>query len=216
MKCPKCGLENGDGAKFCKSCGSPLDSGPKNQEKSSKNTLIIAVAAIICVCIIAGALIMTSGNNSENNSAPVSDSDEDNSTTEVNTDDSSSKSDDDRDSDRYANFDSREWTESSYTIDDIYTAHTPEDAKAEMFKQADFNGDGVLKGNEIKEMDYLLKHSEYTWNGPGDSSSSSSQKHWYGQCTTHGWVQLDSNQHCPQCIEEGLDPRVLKDSKVYQ
>ena len=48
------------------------------------------------------------------------------------------------------------------------------------------------------------------------SSSSSSEKHWYGECTTHGWVQLNSDKHCPQCLEEGRDARVLKNSIVYE
>ena len=215
MKCPKCGLDNDDGAKFCKSCGASLESSPQG-EKSSKNTLIIAVTAIICICIIAGAFIMVSGNNS-NDSVAVNESDT-NSSSELSTSDSSSESSNDN-SDRYSEFSASEWPESSYTINDIYTAHTPEDAKTKMFEQADFNGDGVLTGDEIKEMDYLLKHSEYTYNGPGDtssSSSSSSEKHWYGQCTTHGWVMLNSDKHCPYCIEEGLDPRVLKNSIVYE
>lgn len=53
---------------------------------------------------------------------------------------------------------------------------------------------------------------------PSSSSSSftSSEKHWYGECTTHGWVQLNSDKHCPQCIDEKRDPRVLKNSIVYE
>ena len=222
MFCPKCGTENDDNAKFCKGCGASLNSSPnietKKVENSSNNKLIIAITAIICVCIIFGALFMVLGNDSgdavvtANNSSNNVESND--SSTNMNADTSSDNED------RYENFSESEYPKSSYKVNDFYTAHTPEDAKQEMFNQADVNGDGVLTGDEIKEMDYLLKHSEYTYNGPeydtASSSSSSSEKHWYGQCTTHGWVMLDDDQHCPYCIEEGLDPRVLKNSKVYE
>ena len=214
MFCQKCGTENDDNAKFCKGCGATLNSSPKiekNENKnSSNNKLIIAVAAIICICVIAGGLFMVFGNNSSDNVATSANNAETNDSTTVNADTSSDNED------RYADFDESEYPESSYKIDDFYTAHTPEDAKQEMFNQADFNGDGVLTGDEIKEMDYLLKHSKYTWNGPNATSSSNTGKHWYGECTTHGWVQLNSDKHCPQCIQEGLDPRVLKNSIVYE
>lgn len=216
MFCPKCGTENDDKAKFCKGCGNTLNSSSKEEvkenEKSFNNKLIIAVTAIICVCIIAAGLFIVFGNNSNDNVVIANNSETNDTATNVSSDVSS------KNEDRYENFSEEEWDKSSYTINDIYTAHTPEDAKTQMFEQADANGDGILKGDEIKEMDYLLKHSEYTWNGPNatSESSSSSEKHWYGQCTTHGWVMLNSDKHCPYCIEEGLDPRVLKNSIVYE
>lgn len=43
-------------------------------------------------------------------------------------------------------------------------------------------------------------------------NTSSETGHYYGQCTTHGWVRLNSDKHCPECVKEGLDPRVLKNS----
>ena len=59
--CPDCGEENGEGAKFCKKCGTALEvqsssifsSEPKAQSKSKRNIIIIAIAAGIA----AGALM---------------------------------------------------------------------------------------------------------------------------------------------------------------
>lgn len=169
MKCPKCGTENTGNAKFCKSCGEKLQGNlsshnSTSESKSNKNILIICATVIICVIIIAGAFLALG--NSSNNSVSTDSSLE----SSINTNSAESVSD----SNRYENFSETEWDQSSYTLDDIYTAHTPEDEKAKMFDKADANGDGILTGDEIKEMDYLLKHSEYTWNGPGDSSTSNS------------------------------------------
>ena len=169
MKCPNCGAENQDNAKFCKSCGKNIQKNHSSNDsniesKSNKNILIICGTVIICVIIIAGAFLALG--NSSNNSVSTDSSSE----SSINTNSAGSVDN----SNRYENFSETEWDQSSYTLDDIYTAHTPEDEKAKMFDKADANGDGVLTGDEIKEMDYLLKHSEYTWNGPGDSSTSNS------------------------------------------
>lgn len=59
-----------------------------------------------------------------------------------------------------------EYNQTSYTYNEIHTAHTPQDTKMQMFKESDVNGDGVLKGNEISKMDYKLKHSKYTSHHP--------------------------------------------------
>ena len=79
MKCPKCGTENKDTAKFCKGCGEKLKpsssqdtssqvmSSPVNsasEPKGNKKLLIICATAIICVIIIAGAFLAL--NSSEN------------------------------------------------------------------------------------------------------------------------------------------------------
>ena len=46
MKCPKCGNENDDAAKFCKKCGAPLQSTSKEiikQETKNQNQKIIII-----------------------------------------------------------------------------------------------------------------------------------------------------------------------------
>ena len=77
IKCPNCGEENGEGAKFCKKCGVALeaqdsssDKGssifsdePKTQSKSRKNIIVIGVVAILCVAAIAGAFLYLNGDS---------------------------------------------------------------------------------------------------------------------------------------------------------
>lgn len=62
MKCEKCGSENSDSAKFCKSCGASLNP-PQSQTKKSddKNTKIIIAALAVVVVVLAGFLLYTSG-----------------------------------------------------------------------------------------------------------------------------------------------------------
>lgn len=168
MKCPKCGSENKEGSRFCKECGSNLQVASSSEapmeSKTNKNIFLIVGAVILCIIVLGGAMAIL-GDNSDKNEVvnSVGSYDEDDSSTEV-TDTSSSEN---VDEDRYSEFDKSEWYLPSYRLEDIYTAHTPDDVKAEMFDKADANGDGVLIGDEIKEMDYLLKHSAYTWQGPG-------------------------------------------------
>ena len=143
-----------------------------NESESNKKILIICATVILCVIIIAGAFLLvgSNSNNADNANANIAgNANQDNSgidgaNNDSNTDEGASQTDN---GNRYENFSREEWDQSSYAYGDIYTAHTPEDVKREMFDKADFNGDGVLTGDEIKEMDYLLKHSEYTYNGPG-------------------------------------------------
>ena len=170
-KCPNCNTINNDDAKFCKSCGESFhndafshdgtkDNGNifSNEKGNNRNLIIICATIILCAIIIAGALMALGGNSSNGNANIISKNND--------TIDNSNKGTEDI-GNRYENFSTSEWDQSSYTLDDIYTAHTPEDVKKKMFNQADSNGDGILTGDEIKEMDYLLKHSDYTWNGPG-------------------------------------------------
>ena len=86
VKCPSCGQENSDTAKFCKNCGAKLglsssqsSSEPeqkidnsqtvsKPEPKNNKNLLIICATAIICVIILAGAYVALSSSGSSGNS----------------------------------------------------------------------------------------------------------------------------------------------------
>ena len=166
MKCPKCGCENKEDSRFCKDCGAVLNishSTENSNEPRNKNILIILGTVILCFIIIAGAISLL-GNNSNNDVVNSTDNSTVNDSSIEVSDNSSSES---VDKDRYAEFDKSEWYLPSYTLEDIYTAHTPDDVKAQMFKKADADGDGILVGDEIKEMDYLLKHNAYTWQGPG-------------------------------------------------
>ncbi|MEE0936203.1 MAG: zinc ribbon domain-containing protein [Methanobrevibacter sp.] len=63
MYCPECGEENTDGAKFCKSCGAPLESGPdpvSGQKTYDKNKIII-IALIAVIAILAVGAIFAGG-----------------------------------------------------------------------------------------------------------------------------------------------------------
>ena len=59
MKCSKCGSENSPGAKFCKSCGEPLDNIETANPKNKNRTIIIALVAVIAV--LAVGIVLASG-----------------------------------------------------------------------------------------------------------------------------------------------------------
>ena len=63
-------------------------------------------------------------------------------------------------------YDKKEYPRDSYTLDEICPPHTNPGAIKEFFDESDFDHDGILSGNEISAMDYKLKHSQYTYNGP--------------------------------------------------
>lgn len=78
MKCPNCGSENKDSAKFCKKCGSSLtrvvthNNLIDKKETNNNNTKIVIVALIIVAIVLAGALVYIYGfgNNHSNDSTP--------------------------------------------------------------------------------------------------------------------------------------------------
>lgn len=57
MKCPKCGKENSDNAKFCTDCGSAIESKPK----SGNNNRLIIIALVAIVIVLAGVAVYASG-----------------------------------------------------------------------------------------------------------------------------------------------------------
>ena len=56
MNCPKCGTENDNDAKFCRSCGETLKSEPQD-----KNKKIIIIGLIALVIILTGAVLYAGG-----------------------------------------------------------------------------------------------------------------------------------------------------------
>lgn len=109
MICSKCGTANKDSAKFCKSCGSPLESIPIEKTKvvsdnssstgDNKKLILICGTIIVCIIIIAAAFVMISNNNnvaSDSNSNSNTDtlsSDSSNSNAKTISSDSSQSSD---------------------------------------------------------------------------------------------------------------------------
>lgn len=75
MKCPKCGTENDNSAKFCKRCGAELKQKSINhgnmissmqKEQSSDTTKLIIAALIVIVVVLAGAFVYLYGFNNDN------------------------------------------------------------------------------------------------------------------------------------------------------
>ena len=52
MKCPKCGSENSDSSKFCKTCGEPIHT----SKPDNKNKIIIGVLVIVIAILAVGVL----------------------------------------------------------------------------------------------------------------------------------------------------------------
>ena len=65
MKCPKCETENQDGAKFCRSCGNPLEQKVvkhSNVLSSNDNTKTIIITLIaIAIIVLIGVGVYASG-----------------------------------------------------------------------------------------------------------------------------------------------------------
>ena len=219
MKCPSCGEENKDGAKFCKHCGASLQVNvqtPSNsQPKDNKNTLIICATAIICVIIIAGAFVfLNSGSNNEGmaNDVNVTHMPNDNDTVEQTNDDSSQDT-----STAAPSVDTMSYAEAK-----AYLSGASSTIVENTFDEADKNGDGVLTGGEIskfKKLADLTKRTADTSNtenveaqdyaGTGDGTTKTRY------CTTHGRVAVGDDNLCPYCLDEGLDARTVKDSTEY-
>ena len=81
MRCPNCGTENSDSAKFCKKCGSPLKEKVVNNvntrdNQSNNTTKYVIVALAIVAVVLAGAFVYMYGLSSSHNDSQIhSDSD---------------------------------------------------------------------------------------------------------------------------------------------
>ncbi len=211
MKCPSCGAENKEGAKFCKHCGASLNVNVSqapaqniSQPKDNKNTLIICVTAIICVIIIAGAFVFLSNGSNEDDA-------------NVNTVESMSNDSVSEDASVAKN------TEDSMTYAEAtnYLSGASSTVIQNTFDEADKNGDGLLTGSEISKFKKLADLTERTADtsntenveaqdyGAGDGTTKTRY------CTTHGRVAVGSDNRCPYCEAEGLDSRTVKGSTEY-
>lgn len=166
----------------------------------TKNLIILCVTALIGLCIIAGAFVVFNG-DSDDSTVAVDDT-----TTENVADDVESSDDNSEQSTPRLGSKENPKTTADYP--------TGDSGDLNPYYGDYYYLDGGLYRDDNK---YLGGAGTYTFisgkDPYGDSSSGSGD--WYGKCTTHGWVKLNSDKHCPQCIEEGKDPRVLKNS-IYQ
>ncbi len=214
MKCPSCGMENKEGAKFCKHCGASLNANVSqasqnvSQPKDNKNTLIICATAIICVIIIAGAFVFLNSGNSEDGATVNTVQSMSNGSSDSVNEDSSSTAKNTEDSMTYAEVTNYLSGASSTVIQNT-------------FDEADKNGDGLLTGSEISKFKKLADLTERTADtsntenveaqdyGAGDGTTKTRY------CTTHGRVAVGSDNRCPYCEAEGLDSRTVKGSTEY-
>lgn len=166
----------------------------------SKNLIIICVTAIICLAIVVGAFVFLNNGSDDSTSAIDTTTNDSVSTAQVTDSDESSESS----SARLGSIDNPKIGAES---------NSGQDGE----KNPNYGDYYVIDGGLYRDdNEYLGGAGTYTFiSGKDPYSGTSTGGDWYGKCTTHGWVKLDSNQHCPHCVDEGKDPRVLKNSK-YQ
>ena len=166
----------------------------------TKNLAIICMAIIICVAIIAAAFVMV--NNNSNDDVVVVNETNESSDSSVN--ESSSSSSDSSS----AELGSRE---NPKTEIDYNTGHDGE-------LNPNYGDYYVLNGGLFQdENKYLGGAGTYTFISGDDTDGHHSYITgvWYGKCKDHGWVELNSDKHCPICVEKGMDARVYKGT-TYQ
>lgn len=230
MKCPDCGMENKEGAQFCKNCGSSLispskpiketiqsnskdmvssDNKTRNEVSNNKNTLIICITAIICVAIIAGAFVLL-GTDILNDSSDDSVANEStaNQTVEEKTNVTKTES--------KASVETMTFAEAKKLM-----SGSSNTIIRNTFDEADADGDGLLTGSEISKFKSLAdltartadnsntEHVEASDQGAGDGTTKTRY------CTTHGRVAVGDDNRCPYCEAEGLDSRTVKGSTEY-
>ena len=165
----------------------------------TKNLVIICAAVIICVAIIAAAIVMV--NNNSNDTVVINE-------TNQSSDSSVNESSDNGNDSSTARLGSRE---NPKTEIDYNNGNDGE-------PNPNYGDYYVLDGGLFRdENKYLGGAGTYTFITGDDTDGSHSYITgvWYGKCRDHGWVELNSHKHCPKCVEEGWDARVLKGT-TYQ
>ena len=219
MKCPNCGRENPDGAKFCKGCGGSLQSNSSSvsmsESKSSNNTLIICATILLAIIVIAGAFVLlNNGSDDSSSSDEVID--------DADTVSSFNASDDD--STNLDTVDTVETVDSSYEDDlpegmdfneaSTYFPEASDTVLAHVFDEADEDGDGYLSDNEFslfkKVRDHTKKYANNVQNEYSTVKPSSGDK--TGYCADHGRVAVVEGSQCPYCMDLGYSDTRTKTS----
>ena len=205
MKCPKCGVENNDGAKFCKGCGGSLQSNSSSvsmsEPKSNNNTLIICATILLAIIVIAGAFILL--NNGSDDSGSSNDFMND-ANTVSSVDDSEDSSSSVEDSAQGMDFDEA----------GTYFPEASDTVLSHVFDEADSNSDGVLSDSEFatfeKVRDHTIKYANNIRNDYSTVKPSSGEKS--GYCADHGRVAVVDGSNCPYCIDLGYSDTRTKTS----
>lgn len=201
MFCPKCGTENEENAKFCKSCGTTFKGTPKKQKtenkKSSNNAILIAVTAIICVFIIAIGAFLVFGDG-------IFNAQEDSSTNldTTNTDNVDSINDE-------SSSDGMNFKEAA-----AYFPEASDTVLSHVFDEADSNSDGVLSDSEFKLFEKVRDHTKKYANNVKNEYSTvkPSSNDQTGYCADHGRVAVVDGNKCPYCIDLGYSDTRTKTS----
>lgn len=203
MKCPNCGRENPDGAKFCKGCGGSLQSNSSSvsmsESKSSNNTLIICATILLAIIVIAGAFVLL--NNGSDDSSSSDEVIDDADTVSSVDDDSSSDADD--------SAEGMDFNEAA-----TYFPEASDTVLAHVFDEADEDGDGYLSDSEFslfkKVRDHTKKYANNLQNEYSTVKPSSGDK--TGYCADHGRVAVVEGSQCPYCMDLGYSDTRTKTS----
>lgn len=210
MKCPSCGEDNKDGAKFCKHCGASLKVSAQappasSQPKDNKNTLIICATAIICVIIIAATLVFMNS-ESDDSSVVVNDA---NTVSSVDNSDSSSEDNVEDDAPK------------GKTLSDAasYFSGALKTVVGHVFDECDDNGDGYLDDAEYSNYKNLVAFTKKWARDITNNDEVATPDLWNGDgsvrtryCADHGRVAVGDDDRCPYCEELGYDSRTRSGS----
>lgn len=71
MKCNHCGIENRKNAKFCASCGKPLNVNPESTKDNSKLIIILLIVIVLILVGTIGFFTLNNYSNGESNDIPL-------------------------------------------------------------------------------------------------------------------------------------------------